>query len=619
MHNLIVFEDNNALNSFLKSQKNVNESFIYFSASAKSAYTLKNSGEVAYVPEELISAESEFIENEAQKIASDFYKNGEFDYASYKGVSLGSTLEYHLILELSTTLKSITATRNLINKNEFKKIFIVGPGNFCSAVKDMLDQSALNYIYIKPTIFRKFLYSFNKWKEDGIKNKWFGSRFRIFVLEPFFEYLLLIRGALKGIFNNKKNNQGRVLLMSGNRFLYPIYKHLNIQTDLNLVLCGHTFPGRKAFLKDKVLEIEMWISPSIIKEFFQAYIHFVNMWNRVKRDISFQNKFVFNQITFWKRLENSVKMHLLISLPRFYLTCAIAGGFFKKNKDAVMLLASDSTPYDRCLVMAAKNNGIYNAVVQHGLLIEPSGHNKIIADNVFVWGKAAKKWYEGYGNDPKKCIVTGSPKHDEVAKRLSDGFEQEETRKKLGISPNDTVITILTNFVDGFCVSNSEVENFEMIDSVLTAVGAEKDFFIIIKPHPGETLKYYRNFQTMVRTKYKNIIFIKDIDMVALLNVSDVIVSWYSSTVVEAMFLKKLAIIFDYTTNRSLVPYEEYGAALKVKNREGMKEAILNIVNDGDLRKKMFHAQEKFLTEYCYINSNATDKISKDLLSKYAH
>lgn len=619
MHNLIVFEDNNALNAFLKSQKNLNESFIYFSANAKSVYTLKNSGEVAYVLEELISAESEFIENEAQKIASDFYKNGELDYALYKGVSFGSALEYHLILELSYTLKLITATQNLISKNEFKKIFIVGPGNFCSAVKDILDQSAFNYIYLEPTIFRKILYSLDKWKEDGSKNKWFGNRFRIFVLEPFFEYLLLMRGALKGIFNSHKTSLNRVLLMSGNRFLYPIYKQLIDQAGLNLVLCGHTYPGRKAFFKDKILEIEMWMTTSIIKEFIHANLHFLKASIRIRKDISFKNKFVFNNIAFWNRIENSVKMHLFITLPRLYFNYILVDAFFKKNRNAAVLLASDCTPYDRCILMAAKNNRIYSGVVQHGVLVEPSGHNKIIADNIFVWGEAAKKWYEKYGNDPERCIVTGNPKHDEIIKSISEGFSSKDFKEKLSIPSGSRVITILTNFVDGFCVSNSELENFEMIDSVLTAVGSKNDFFVIVKLHPSETLKYYRAFQTKIRTKYKNIMFIKNIDLMALLNISDIIVSWYSSTVVEAMLLKRPAIIFDYTTKRSLVPYEKYGAVLKVKNREGMKDAILNIMNDGDFRKKMFNAQEKLLTEYCYINSSATDKISKDLLSKYAH
>lgn len=92
---------------------------------------------------------------------------------------------------------------------------------------------------------------------------------------------------------------------------------------------------------------------------------------------------------------------------------------FSRVMPDVLLLDEDATPMKRAAVALGRAHGVTSMVIQHGAPCARFGFAPLAADRICVWGQAAQEQLVRWGIDPQRILVTGSPLHDRLRRRLT--------------------------------------------------------------------------------------------------------------------------------------------------------------------------------------------------------
>jgi hypothetical protein len=92
---------------------------------------------------------------------------------------------------------------------------------------------------------------------------------------------------------------------------------------------------------------------------------------------------------------------------------------FRRLRPVALVLDEDATPLTRAAIAAARTVGARSLVVQHGAPCCRFGFAPLAADAICVWGRSAKSQLLRWGVPENQILVTGSPYHEQLRKRLS--------------------------------------------------------------------------------------------------------------------------------------------------------------------------------------------------------
>lgn len=228
---------------------------------------------------------------------------------------------------------------------------------------------------------------------------------------------------------------------------------------------------------------------------------------------------------------------------------------------------------------------------------------------IAVMGEAGKNVLTTQGVDAKKIVVTGQPRFDLLLKRerFDDTIYAESKLTK------DGKIILLTTqplVKAGFWTVN---ERNSFIRAIARAVTSVPGCNLIIKLHPKEEMSEYRDIlkeESIGETK-----IVKHMDTHILLKISDLLLTAFCTTALEAMILDKPVITIDLLGQRGdLVPYAKSGASLPVYREEDIAPAIKDALYNEEVRKKLAEARRKFVYEYAYLQDGQASKRVADLI-----
>lgn len=192
--------------------------------------------------------------------------------------------------------------------------------------------------------------------------------------------------------------------------------------------------------------------------------------------------------------------------------------------------------------------------------------------SIAVVGNHVKDTLVNCGVSETKITVTGRPSNDLL---LKERYDKTEICQDLGLDPSLRIVVYMTENVPEISIP---------ILNALCKVVENLDCQLLVKVHPSENIDVYRNFNVA-----------RDIDVRRVLAVSDVVVSsGLSSTVLDAMVLKKPTVCVNFSGFKEPFPYVESGASLGVFNAEeledALQEAFLNRKNECRERFVLDHA-----------------------------
>jgi UDP-N-acetylglucosamine 2-epimerase len=224
-------------------------------------------------------------------------------------------------------------------------------------------------------------------------------------------------------------------------------------------------------------------------------------------------------------------------------------------------------------------------------------------------GEKMRRLYINSGVGPERVDATGIAHFDSLFSRNAERDKQAllergiELDKKLVIFATDVLLM-------------DEAER--MLTGVIDTVLKNRDASLVVKVHPREEAG---PFQTIVdRYPGANIKVFRDIDLYALLNNCELLITKGSTVALEAMMIGKAVIILDLSDKPVAVPYVKEGAALGVYRQEDVEDAIFKMLYDEESRGRLKVKRDEFVRNWAHEpDGRASERIvtlMKDLIGK---
>jgi D-Tyr-tRNAtyr deacylase len=224
---------------------------------------------------------------------------------------------------------------------------------------------------------------------------------------------------------------------------------------------------------------------------------------------------------------------------RFYEIIDFVEGFknfLKINKPGIVILPDETIDIARAVSYLCKKNKTPCIVMQHGSINKMTSEpGETYADKKIVFGESGKKFLLSKGMNKDKIEVTGSPVYDKIINNKIFEKEQNKIKKNLGIK-NEKIILFASTW---------SIERAEPRLRVLFKTAKKNpNLRVIIKEHPSEYhQKKFDEFYKKLAKQYGVEIIINKDDMRKMLSISDYFTTDFSTTISEAIILKKPIIL----------------------------------------------------------------------------
>lgn len=514
-------------------------------------------------------------------------------------VEHGEQLEYSLTPLLIQAGK-FTRLLEVLLKMKPTRLTIYRSGPFSGLAERYCRHHSIEYQLLKPSLLNRYRYA-SKQLEFASRTKWRNSRIRNLLLEPAWQLSVLLRSRFRSSQDVAISDQKPLLIVAADRFTLPVYQKLMAGSHWRAIIAGKTFPGRQLFknftspwleeaatwgeivsLPRRYFQAKKVISASIAKQPDLASYHGFDLWPIIGLTIR-------------------VEYGLITSLNQ--VTSLALGRSGASAGKSVLLLSNDVTDYNRALVATAKKLSIPSVVIQHGLLLEPNGHNRILADRLAGWGEATKDWYRQHSNSLDKIVITGNPRFDDIP-----------SVKKSTEPSQKPYILIGTDFVIGFSAEDTYLKNQLLLECVsrLARSPLGKKYQFYLSNHPGEDKDFYNDFFT----SHPEITRVPKLPWHQLLANAATYISNYSTAIIEAIDLGTPVVMFNLKFQRSLVPAFRPPLVLLSDDYQSLQGAV----NDALIRKRQ-RSEELKAVKYFLGNRDgqATERVATYLGSLVKH
>jgi hypothetical protein len=331
-------------------------------------------------------------------------------------------------------------------------------------------------------------------------------------------------------------------------------------------------------------------------------LRFENIWERVEqllskttRRRSLESFYAEPKPTKSRRMTES-KFYTLSSM----LICR-AMSLFKLRKPSIIIVLTDSTPPCRIAVLAGRLAGIPSLLLLHSGMV---GRNydcpPFVVDKIAVAGEFAKNELMDCGIENKKIVVTGQPSYDSLIK-AQKYFSRNAICRKLKLDPAKKIIVYTTENLP-------PKENERMARIICRTVKGIPNVEFVIKVHPSEL--DFSIYNTLTEECGLRALITRKASIYEVLYASDVVITGFSATALDAMVLHKPVITVNLTGLEDPLPFAESGAAIGVYEEKNLVEALRESLYDETSKKNLEEAREMFVYEHVYkLDGKATNRV----------
>jgi UDP-N-acetylglucosamine 2-epimerase len=230
----------------------------------------------------------------------------------------------------------------------------------------------------------------------------------------------------------------------------------------------------------------------------------------------------------------------------------------------------------RNAIRYCKQQGIPNLVVQHGTPNNYSLHAFVPfeGDNFAAWGEFTKEFLISKGIDKNKIIIAGGVPFDRT---LAITPDKGKIAADLNLSPNKKWLVFTTQGI-GAGNRPSEEEIFLGITETAKRALEYADYQLIFQVHPSQrTEDVHKIIDTMeihnsIVTKYK--------DTEELMAASDGVITFFSTTAIDAVILGKPLLLINLTDDRDFFPFVKMGVAYGAYEKEEIARSFDKLIRE---------------------------------------
>jgi hypothetical protein len=361
---------------------------------------------------------------------------------------------------------------------------------------------------------------------------------------------------------------------------------------------------------------EMYSSWNILFDEISARNYFRKIWHDLEGEESFKKIWKFEDIDLYESVRDDLPTYFYNILPRMVKYIKMAELMVANESPDAIVIVNEYGPWERAIIVAAKAKQIPTVAIQHGNItpesigymhsreeISSTGSVRVpycpLPDVTAVHGNYHKEILTKESAYPEeRVVVTGHPMYDVMAS-ADRIFDKNQLLKKLNLDSDKKIILWTTQSH----VLPKE-ENVKNIAAVFDAMNGLKSYQLVVKLHPGEDrgATLYR-----MNRSYTPAILGKEAEILALIYLSDLVITKYSTSATEAIALNKPVIIMNLSGEPDLVDYVRDGVAFGVYNAEDLRKSIEKLMEQYD---GLSQGREKYLKSHLYkVDGKARNRI----------
>lgn len=229
----------------------------------------------------------------------------------------------------------------------------------------------------------------------------------------------------------------------------------------------------------------------------------------------------------------------------------------------------------RNAIRYCKQQGIPTVIIQHGTPNKYSLHAfaPFEGDLFLAWGDFTKDFLVANHVSKDKIVVTGGINFDRTVTLSPD---KNAIAAFLGIDPLKTWILFTAQGSGaGGCPSEDEIK--VGIAETVKAAGEYENLVLIIQPHPAQTVE---TIQTIVsETATSNTVISHYRDTEALIAASDGLITFFSTTAIDAIVLKKPLMLINLSEDRFFLPFVKMNAAIGAYTKDEISNGFAQLIS----------------------------------------
>jgi len=327
------------------------------------------------------------------------------------------------------------------------------------------------------------------------------------------------------------------------------------------------------------------------------------MWRTISENTTFQQHFNYQGTNYWEVFREIMEKVFIIEAAVVIQNIELTKIMLKNLYPSAIVATDDRNAFVRSVFMCSRINHIPTLLIQFGSPIgdAPVWMSPISADIMCVESKKEKQFLERISGNQGKIVHTGQPKFDLLRSRFIN-VEKSPLLKKYSI--NDKKKKVLLTSVP-------YIDEIESVDAILSITEYMRylqcfykniqqfpDIQFIIKPHPNENPTIH---QEMLRLHDKNdnlLLMEQEVDTFELIYISDLLITTFSTSGLEAVVLNKPVITINLTGRPDPVDYAKQGVAIGVYEEKNLCSAIDNALYDQQTCKSLVKARERYVRDY---------------------
>lgn len=204
-------------------------------------------------------------------------------------------------------------------------------------------------------------------------------------------------------------------------------------------------------------------------------------------------------------------------------------------------------------------------------------------DRIAVMSEITEENLIAQGHHADKIVVTGHPAFDPVLDELKR-FQRDEIIRRLNLPEGPYLLL-------GTSQPGARGEIMEMCPLTYKAVAALGRYHLLIKPHPGEDADAYRAYAKRYQGKAT---VVTGVSIRELLFVSELLISFASTIMIEAILMGKPVISFNLTGQPDPLPFVKWGLGREARSEVDLVQAIQDILTVRGFRESFQEAQKHY-------------------------
>ncbi|MFC2019185.1 hypothetical protein ACFLU4_04420 [Chloroflexota bacterium] len=591
-------------------------------------------------------------ENDIERIEKDVLqfmhelprKSSRFSEAvTYNGVSLWDVQAFAIFNFLFTTFKFIKATQKLIRVEEPDKLIIVGNSSsflfwhnieqaFCE--RTLLSKVARWVANSKrSTTEQALVYEVAKSKGIPARRMPIGAGAHLrhhlvgFLLPPLFRSFLGFSDWRRR--NSESNtNEAKAMVSLGNKICFvvgsgnvtqtavPVIRELESDGCNDVLIIKVDSPmnnsTREALKRETThyVTYETYQDSKVRKKVGRGIRSLWQKWNGLKRERQFQELICYEGIDIWPVLKDNFSLIFSMMLTEAIKHVESIINLCDKEDPDIFVLTNELSPPERAAALIARIKGIPTLDVQsmaYGVKEPPI---QITTDKMAIGGELIKQLAiqrkgEVYED---RLVIVGHPAIDFMLQKL-DSFNREEFNKELGLKTDRSIVLFTSQSVQ--LPVTPEIRE-QLVRCVYKAIKELPEEQFIVKLHPGEGFELHYKLQREM--KLTNVVIVKDVNLYYLFKICNLVMSFLSTTGLEAMIMDKPVIEINLTGKPDILPYVQSGAALSVHRENDLLPTIRSALYNEEVREILATKRKAFIYNYAYLVDGQAARRIRDLI-----